>query len=159
MYFLPGKSPRVWLLDRIQCKLYARTHVLRFVLGSLGAEVWIKGCNAQSAPTPPCCPPTGPDRHRFCISHQVKNWRFTMFLSGYVLAFVIGVAVGFVFSNIILFGNRLDQTPWTDGQEQGYSLHLLWGKLLLDSVSLAPIGLGCWTGQWGLFPTPLHAPR
>jgi hypothetical protein len=26
-------------------------------------------------------------------------------------AFVIGVAVGFVFSNIILFGNRLDQIP------------------------------------------------
>jgi len=52
-----------------------------------------------------------PDRHRLCISNQVKNWRFTMFLSGYVFAFVIGVAVGFVFSNIILFGNRLDQTP------------------------------------------------
>ena len=31
-----------------------------------------------------------------------------MFLSGYVFAFVIGVAVGFVFSSIILFGNRLD---------------------------------------------------
>jgi len=29
-----------------------------------------------------------------------------MFLSGYVFAFVIGVAVGFVFSNIILFGSR-----------------------------------------------------
>jgi xanthosine utilization system XapX-like protein len=34
-----------------------------------------------------------------------------MFLSGYIFAFVIGVAVGFVFSNIILFGKRLDQTP------------------------------------------------
>jgi hypothetical protein len=34
-----------------------------------------------------------------------------MFLSGYVFAFVIGVGVGFVFSNIILFGNRLDQIP------------------------------------------------
>ncbi len=31
-----------------------------------------------------------------------------MFLSGYVFAFVIGVAVGFVFSSIILFGDRLD---------------------------------------------------
>ncbi len=31
-----------------------------------------------------------------------------MFLSGYIFAFVIGVVVGFVFSSIILFGNRLD---------------------------------------------------
>jgi hypothetical protein len=47
----------------------------------------------------------------FALPPQVKNWRFTMFLSGYVFAFVIGVAVGFVFSIIILFGNRLDQNP------------------------------------------------
>jgi hypothetical protein len=59
----------------------------------------------------PCCPRIGADRHRLCISNQVKNWRFTMFFSGYVFAFVIGVAVGFVFSNIILFGKRLDQIP------------------------------------------------
>jgi hypothetical protein len=31
-----------------------------------------------------------------------------MFLSGYVFAFVIGVAVGFVFSSIILYDNRLN---------------------------------------------------
>jgi hypothetical protein len=62
-------------------------------------------------PTPPCCPPTEEDGHRLLISNETKNLRFTMFLSGYVFAFVIGVAVGFVFSNIILFGNRLDQTP------------------------------------------------
>jgi hypothetical protein len=40
-----------------------------------------------------------------------KNWRFAMFLSGYIFAFVIGVAVGSVFSTVILFGNRLDQIP------------------------------------------------
>jgi len=34
-----------------------------------------------------------------------------MFLSGYIFTFVIGVAVGLIFSSIILFGNRLDQTP------------------------------------------------
>ena len=34
-----------------------------------------------------------------------------MFLSGYIFTFVIGVAVGLVFSSIILLGNRLDQTP------------------------------------------------
>jgi hypothetical protein len=61
--------------------------------------------------TPPCCPPTGADWHRLCTFNQIKKRRFIMFLSGYVFAFVIGVAVGFVFSNIILFGNRLDQTP------------------------------------------------
>ena len=32
-----------------------------------------------------------------------------MFISGYVFAFVIGVAVGFVFSSIILFSKNLDQ--------------------------------------------------
>jgi cytochrome bd-type quinol oxidase subunit 2 len=40
-----------------------------------------------------------------------KNWRFTMFLSGYVIAFVIGVAVGFVFSTVILFRDKLSQFP------------------------------------------------
>jgi tetrahydromethanopterin S-methyltransferase subunit F len=31
-----------------------------------------------------------------------------MFLSGYIFTFIIGVAVGFVFSSIILYGNGLD---------------------------------------------------
>jgi len=31
-----------------------------------------------------------------------------MFLSGYIFIFVIGVAVGFVFSSIIFYGNRLN---------------------------------------------------
>jgi len=53
-----------------------------------------------------------------------------MFLSGYIFAFVIGVAVGSVFSTVILFGDRLDQTPWADGQEQGCSLRLPYGKVL-----------------------------
>ncbi len=61
-----------------------------------------------------------------------------MFLSGYVFAFVIGVGVGFVFSNIILFGNRLDQIPWADEQEQGCNLHLHCGKLLPGSASVPP---------------------
>jgi ABC-type nitrate/sulfonate/bicarbonate transport system permease component len=34
-----------------------------------------------------------------------------MFLSGYVIAFVIGVAVGFVFSTVILFNRYLEQIP------------------------------------------------
>ena len=61
-----------------------------------------------------------------------------MFLSGYVFAFVIGVGVGFVFSNIILFGNRLDQIPWADEQEQGCSLPLPCGKSILGSASVPP---------------------
>ena len=36
---------------------------------------------------------------------------FNMIFPGYIFTFVIGVAVGLVFSSIILFGNRLDQTP------------------------------------------------
>jgi len=44
-----------------------------------------------------------------------------MFLSGYVFAFVIGVAVGFLFAaNMIL--NGLDQSTWADGHKP---LHLL----------------------------------
>jgi hypothetical protein len=93
------------------------------------AKVWIKGCNTQFALTHPCCPPTEADRHRLCTSNQEKNWRLTVFLSGYVFAFVIGVAVGFVFSNIILFGSRLDQIPWADWQVQGCSLYLSCAKL------------------------------
>jgi hypothetical protein len=57
---------------------------------------------------PPCSPPTGREWHRLCTFSEEKNWRFAMFLSGYIFAFVIGVVVGFVFSSIILFGNRLD---------------------------------------------------
>ena len=34
-----------------------------------------------------------------------------MFLSGYVIAFVIGVAVGFFFSSVIFFGHYLEQIP------------------------------------------------
>jgi len=59
-----------------------------------------------------------------------------MFLSGYVFAFVIGVGVGFVFSNIILFGNRLDQS---------------------NATTLTPIGLR--RSQWGFSFPPLHAAR
>ena len=59
--------------------------------------------------TPPCCPPTGADWHRLCTSNQIKNWRFIMFLSGYIFTFVIGVAVGFLFAaNMIHSG--LDQS-------------------------------------------------
>ena len=54
-----------------------------------------------------------------------------MFLSGYVFAFVIGVAVGFVFSSIMLFGNRLDHIFWADKQEQDCSIHLPCAKLPL----------------------------
>jgi tetrahydromethanopterin S-methyltransferase subunit F len=32
-----------------------------------------------------------------------------VFLSGCIIAFIIGVAVGFVFSTVILFGDRLRQ--------------------------------------------------
>jgi hypothetical protein len=39
----------------------------------------------------------------------LKNWSFTVFLSGYIIALVTGMAVGFVFSTVILFGDRLEQ--------------------------------------------------
>jgi len=58
---------------------------------------------------PPGYLPTEAGWHRLCISNQIKNWRFIMFLSGYIFTFVIGVAVGFLFAaNMIHSG--LDQS-------------------------------------------------
>jgi len=38
-----------------------------------------------------------------------KELEVNMFLSGYVITFIIGIAVGIVFSTVILFGNRPKQ--------------------------------------------------
>jgi len=38
-----------------------------------------------------------------------KEPEVNMFLSGYVITFIIGIAVGIVFSTVILFGNRPKQ--------------------------------------------------
>ena len=39
----------------------------------------------------------------------IKELEVNMFLSGYVITFIIGIAVGIVFSTVILFGNRPKQ--------------------------------------------------
>ena len=39
----------------------------------------------------------------------IKELEVNMFLSGYVITFIIGIAVGIVFSTVILLGNRLKQ--------------------------------------------------
>jgi hypothetical protein len=38
-----------------------------------------------------------------------KELEVIMFLSGYVITFIIGIAVGIVFSTLIFFGNRPKQ--------------------------------------------------
>ena len=60
--------------------------------------------------TPPCCPPTGVDGHRLCTSNPGKKPEFNMTLLSYIITFITGVAVGFVFSVVILFRKRLDGT-------------------------------------------------
>ena len=37
------------------------------------SRVWIKGCNPQSAPTSPCCPPVKKVRHRLCTLNVPKK--------------------------------------------------------------------------------------
>jgi hypothetical protein len=56
----------------------------------------------------------------FALSAK-KKLEFNMILSGYIFTFIIGVAVGFVFSSIILYGNRLDHILWADEQGWSYS--------------------------------------
>jgi hypothetical protein len=49
----------------------------------------------------------------FAFPIHIKNWRLTMFLSGYMIAFIIGVGFGFLFAaNMILTG--LDQSTGAD---------------------------------------------
>ena len=40
-----------------------------------------------------------------------------MVFLGYIITFITGVAVGFVFAVIILFRNRLDQNPLSRSRE------------------------------------------
>ena len=44
-------------------------------------------------------------------SQSGKTLEIVMVFLGYIMTFITGVAVGFVFSVIILFRKRLDQTP------------------------------------------------
>ena len=61
-----------------------------------------------------------------------------MFLSGYVFAFVISVAVGFVFSNIILFGSRSTKSPEQIGRSRVVvSISLVLSYLLDREPSLS----------------------
>jgi hypothetical protein len=59
-----SNSVTALLLSYWNCRLHTLIYTLPFqghiphsVLRSLEPIVWIKGCNPQSAPTPPCCPP------------------------------------------------------------------------------------------------------
>jgi hypothetical protein len=61
--------------------------------------------------TPPCCPPTEAGWHRLCIFNPGKKLEFIMGLLSYIMVFVTGMAVGFVFSVIMLFRKRLDRIP------------------------------------------------
>jgi MFS superfamily sulfate permease-like transporter len=48
--------------------------------------------------------------HRVCISNPGKTLEFNVTLLSYIVTFITGVAVGFVFSVVILFRKRLDGT-------------------------------------------------
>jgi hypothetical protein len=56
-------------------------------------------------------PTNSANGHRVCTSSPDKKLEFTMAFVSHIIAFITGVAVGFVFSVIILFHKRLDKAP------------------------------------------------
>ena len=50
-------------------------------------------------------------------SQSDKTLELVVVFLGYIITFITGVAVGFVFAVIILFRNRLDQNPLSRSRE------------------------------------------
>ena len=61
-----------------------------------------------------------------------------MVIAGYVISFVTGVAVGFVFAAVILFRDKLNLSRLTETKEQGSIFHLFSHLRFIMSESRSP---------------------